>query len=190
VFREKTEYLVVLTVNTKHKIPENSHHWLETHSSGQPNDSNHDRDIKCGRTPPSPPLSSDSYLMVHRLDPLILRLSDWCTQFSSHTTRLVPSLCFSHWTVRGESDTPYLYKSLCFSLLATWTVHLTNKVYYLLNYLGVRVLRTTSPNDYPCLEFVSLNIGFRGNVLSNKRDKAFYELWTYLSRSPFPAGNT
>jgi hypothetical protein len=160
VFREKTEYLVFLTVNIKHKIPENSHHRLETHSCGQPNDSNHRLIVMpfdsshYGRTPSSPPLSSDFYLMVHRLDPLILRLSDWCTQFSSHTTRLVPSLCFSHWTVRGESDTPYLYKSLCFSLLATWTVYLTNKVYYLLSYLGVRVLRTTSPNDYPCLEFV------------------------------------
>ncbi len=33
-----------LAVNIKHKIPENPHHRLETHSSGHPNDSIHDRD--------------------------------------------------------------------------------------------------------------------------------------------------
>jgi hypothetical protein len=123
VSREKTEYPVFLTVNIRHKIPENLHHRLETHSSGQPNDSSHDRDINCGRTPPSPPLSSDSYLMVHRLDPLILWLSDWCTQFSSHTTRLVPSLCFSLWTIRGEGETPFLYEVCVFRFrqLGTYT---------------------------------------------------------------------
>jgi hypothetical protein len=43
-FTVKELYTRFLAVNTNHKIPENPHHRMETHSSGHPNDSSHDRD--------------------------------------------------------------------------------------------------------------------------------------------------
>ncbi len=75
------------------QTPENPHHRLETHSSGQPNDSSHDLDIYCGRPPPPPPPSSDTYLMVHRLDPLILWLQVPSVRNSVPTQPVLYQVC-------------------------------------------------------------------------------------------------